>query len=122
MFESMNNPAGKLITLKEYSDAMKPEQNAIYYIVGDRRETLEHSAQLEVFRKQGFDVLLLCDTVDEIIMEDIARYAEKELKNVSKGRCEFSDQVQKEMEEKTKKPPKTTRILWNTSRKHSPIK
>ena len=24
MFESMNNPAGKLITLKEYSDAMKP--------------------------------------------------------------------------------------------------
>ncbi|MBO5682163.1 MAG: molecular chaperone HtpG, partial [Lentisphaeria bacterium] len=51
LFESMNS--GKLMTLKEYSDAMPATQKAIYYITGDRREALEFSPQLEMFRKQG---------------------------------------------------------------------
>lgn len=103
LFESMNTPAGKLVSLKEYSDAMPAAQKAIYYISGDRREALEHSPQLEMFRKQGYDVLFLYEPMDEIIMDDIGKYAEKDLVSVLKGNVQFDESVQKELDEKTKK-------------------
>lgn len=103
LFESMNHPAGKFVSLKEYSDAMPAAQKAIYYIAGDRREALEHSPQLEMFRKQGFDVLFLYEPIDEFIMDDLGKYAEKDLVSVLKGEVKFDESVQKEIEEKTKK-------------------
>ncbi len=109
LFESMNS--GKLVSLKEYSDAMPATQKAIYYITGDRREALEHSPQLEMFRKQGYDVLFLYEPMDEIIMDDIAKYAEKDLVSVLKGEVKFDDAVQKELDEKTKKETEENKDL-----------
>ncbi len=109
LFESMNS--GKLMTLKEYSDAMSATQKAIYYITGDRREALEFSPQLEMFRKQGYDVLFLYEPMDEIIMDDIAKYAEKDLVSVLKGEVKFDESVQKELDEKTKKETEDNKEL-----------
>ena len=109
LFESMNS--GKLMTLKEYSDAMPATQKAIYYITGDRREALEFSPQLEMFRKQGYDVLFLYEPMDEIIMDDIAKYAEKDLVSVLKGEVRFDESVQKELDEKTKKETEENKEL-----------
>lgn len=109
LFESMNS--GKLMTLKEYSDAMPATQKAIYYITGDRREALEFSPQLEMFRKQGYDVLFLYEPMDEIIMDDIAKYAEKDLVSVLKGEVKFDESVQKELDEKTKKETEDNKEL-----------
>ena len=109
LFESMNS--GKLVTLKEYSDAMPATQKAIYYITGDRREALEFSPQLEMFRKQGYDVLFLYEPMDEIIMDDIAKYAEKDLVSVLKGEVKFDESVQKELDEKTKKETEENKEL-----------
>ncbi len=109
LFESMNS--GKLISLKEYSDAMPATQKAVYYISGDRREALEHSPQLEMFRKQGYDVLFLYEPMDEIIMEDIGKYAEKDLVSVLKGEVKFDEAVQKELDEKTKKETEDNKDL-----------
>ena len=109
LFESMNS--GKMMTLKEYSDAMPATQKAIYYITGDRREALEFSPQLEMFRKQGYDVLFLYEPMDEIIMDDIAKYAEKDLVSVLKGEVKFDDSVQKELDEKTKKETEDNKEL-----------
>lgn len=111
LFESMNNPAGKLISLKEYSDAMPATQKAIYYITGDRREALEHTPQLEMFRKQGYDVLFLYEPMDEIIMEDVRNYAEKDLVSVLKGEVKFDEAVQKELDEKTAKETEENKDL-----------
>lgn len=111
LFESMNNPAGKQISLKEYSDAMPATQKAIYYITGDRREALEHTPQLEMFRKQGYDVLFLYEPMDEIIMEDIRNYAEKDLVSVLKGEVKFDEAVQKELDEKTAKETEENKDL-----------
>ena len=111
LFESMNNPAGKLISLKEYSDAMPATQKAIYYITGDRREALEHTPQLEMFRKQGYDVLFLYEPMDEVIMEDIRTYAEKDLVSVLKGEVKFDESVQKELDEKTAKETEENKDL-----------
>ncbi|MBO5958740.1 MAG: molecular chaperone HtpG [Lentisphaeria bacterium] len=109
LFESMNS--GKLMTLKEYSDAMPATQKAIYYITGDRREALEFSPQLEMFRKQGYDVLFLYEPMDEIIMDDIAKYAEKDLVSVLKDEVKFDESVQKELDEKTKKETEENKEL-----------
>ena len=109
LFESMNS--GKLMTLKEYSDAMPATQKAIYYITGDRREALEFSPQLEMFRKQGYDVLFLYEPMDEIIMDDIAKYAEKDLVSVLKGEVKFDESVQKALDEKTKKETEENKEL-----------
>ena len=109
LFESMNS--GKLMTLKEYSDVMPATQKAIYYITGDRREALEFSPQLEMFRKQGYDVLFLYEPMDEIIMDDIAKYAEKDLVSVLKGEVKFDESVQKELDEKTKKETEENKEL-----------
>ena len=111
LFESMNNPAGKLISLKEYSDAMPATQKAIYYVTGDRREALEYSPQLEMFRKQGYDVLFLYEPMDEIIMDDISKYAEKDLVSILKGEVKFDESVQKELDEKTKKEAEDNKDL-----------
>lgn len=111
MFESMNTTAGKMITLKEYSDAMPATQKAIYYITGDRREALEHSPQLEMFRKQGYDVLFLYEPMDEIIMNDISKYAEKDLVSVLNGEVKFAEAVQKELDEKTHKDTEDNKDL-----------
>ncbi len=103
LFHSMNSDSEKLMTLKEYTDAMPANQKAIYYITGDRREALANSPQLEQFKKQGYDVLFLYDPMDEIIMEDIRQYGEKELISVLKGDVKFDDSVQKELDSKTQK-------------------
>ncbi len=109
LFESMNT--GKLMTLKEYSDAMPATQKAIYYISGDRREALLGSPQLEMFRKQGFDVLFFYEPADEIIMDDLGKYAEKDLVSVTRGEVKFDEMVQKDLDEKMKKETEENKNL-----------
>ncbi len=111
LFQSMKSEPDKLISLKEYSDAMKPTQKAIYFITGDSREAVEHSPQLELLRKQDMDVLFLLDPVDEIVIGQIGKYADKEIVSVAKGDLKMDEPIQKEMEEKTEKAAKTNKNL-----------
>ena len=110
LFESLNQP-GKLITLKEYSDAMPPTQKELYYLSGDSREALQDSPQLEMLKKQNFDVLLLVDPVDEFVLDEIHQYAEKEIKSVSKGEVKFDESIQKDLEEKAQKAGEENKSL-----------
>ncbi len=110
LFESMNHP-GKLITLKEYSDAMPATQKEIYYLSGDTREALENSPQLEMLKKQNFDVLFLLDPVDEFVLSDIGKYADREIKSVASGEVKFDESIQKDLEEKAKKAAEDNKSL-----------
>lgn len=103
LFETMNSPKGKLVSLKEYSDAMPATQKEIYYATGESREALENSPHLEILRRQNFDVLFMTDPVDEWVTGEMGTYAEKKLKSIAKGDVKFDESVQKELEEKTKK-------------------
>ena len=103
LFETMNSPKGKLVTLKEYRNAMPALQQEIYYITGDNRETLENSPHLEILRKENYDVLLMTDPIDEFVVSGITEYESKKLKSVNKGNVKFDESIQKDLEEKTKK-------------------
>lgn len=97
LYESMNTPEGKRITLKEYVDAMPESQKDIFYISGDKREAVAASPALEYFRKKGWDVLFMTDPIDEWVMQSMYQYAQKYFKSVNKG--DFED---KESEDKIK--------------------
>ena len=103
LFESMKSPAGKLVTLKEYVDAMPADQKEIYCISGESREALEASPHLELLKSKGYDVLFMTDPIDEWVVESIHEYADKKLKSVAKGKVELDEKSQKELDEKTAK-------------------
>ena len=103
LFETMNSEKGKLVTLKEYRDAMPALQQEIYYITGDNRDVLENSPHLEILRKQNYDVLLMTDPIDEFVVSGITEFDSKKLKCVNKGDVKLDESIQKDLEEKTKK-------------------
>ena len=64
MFHSTSDQ-NKLTTLDDYVSRMKPEQKAIYYITGDDVKVADNNPQLEAFKANGIEVLLLVDPIDE---------------------------------------------------------
>jgi molecular chaperone HtpG len=87
------SPAGgeKLLSLREYVDAMPEGQDAIYYVTGENADDLAKSPHLEACRARGWNVLLMTDAVDEWVVQDLDRYADKPLVNVAKGDLELPD-------------------------------
>lgn len=87
-------------TLAEYESRMKPDQAGIYCLAGrDSLAALKASPKLEPFTEKGYEVLLMTDPVDEVILND-ARFifpAEaKQLLNIS------SDDVSAQTEDEKK--------------------
>jgi len=64
----------ELVSFDDYVGRMKPGQEAIYYLTGDKLELLKKSPQLEGFRARGVEVLLLTDPVDEFWMPALGKY------------------------------------------------
>ena len=72
---------GKLISLKEYVDAMAEGQEKIYFVPGENKSRLEKLPQVEPLYKKGYDVLLFTDDVDEFIPQTLMNYEEKSFCN-----------------------------------------
>lgn len=102
MFETLNGNAGKMVTLKEYVAAMPESQTHILYFIGESRAQIEASPLIERAKAQGWDVLLMTDTIDEWIAGDLGTYQEKSFKALSKGDAELTDDEKKMETEKSK--------------------
>lgn len=103
LFESDLNKPGELISLQEYLNRMPEEQQEIYYISGDSRETLASSPHLEAFRKRGYDVLYMTDPIDDWVVQSVTTYKEKSLKDVAKGDVELETEDEKQAKEEERK-------------------
>jgi molecular chaperone HtpG len=86
LFETLRNPAGKLVSLKEYVDAMPAGQKEIYCIAGDSRDGLANSPHLELFKSKGYDVIPSDDRFDEWVVESIREYLGQASQVVAKGK------------------------------------
>ena len=75
----------KLTTLDEYISRAKPEQKAIYYVTGDDVLTLRNNPQLEAFKENGVEVLLLTDPIDEFWTQTLTTYKTFAVKHISKA-------------------------------------
>ena len=91
----------KLITLKEYVDAMAEGQDKIYFAPGESTERLSKLPQVETLSKKGYDVLLFNEDVDEFIPQTLQTYMEKKFCNVTTDDLGLeSEEEKKEAEEK----------------------
>lgn len=84
LFHSTAEP-GKWTTLDAYKSRMKPGQEGIYTLVGRDVATLKDSPKLEAFAEKNYEVLLLTDPVDEVIMTQTHEYGETKFFNVGSG-------------------------------------
>ena len=75
----------KLVTFKEYIEAMPEDQKYVYYATGSSILSIKKMPQAEKVLKSGYDVLCMTDNVDEFAIKYIGSYNAKEFKNVTDG-------------------------------------
>ena len=91
----------KLISLKQYTDAMAEGQEKIYYATGENKDRLNRLPQVETLGKKGYDVLLCTEDVDEFIPQTMMTYAEKNFCNAATEDLGLqTEEEKKELEDK----------------------
>ena len=91
---------GRLVTLKEYVEAMKDGQQKIYYAVGKDKDSIDALPQTELLKERELDVLYLFDPVDEFAIEALHEYDGKSFHSVSRGDLDLDDDTFKEEKKK----------------------
>ena len=105
----------KLVSLREYADAMPEGQTHIYYASGESRERLAQLPQLEQLKAKGYDVLLLTDEVDEFVVQTLQKYAEHDFLSVTaKDLGLASEEEKKAAEEKAEQAKPTLEFVKDT--------
>ncbi len=80
-FSSLNSE--EPITFKEYVASMKEGQKDIFYASGRTKEEIMMLPQLEKFKSQGIDVLVLDQEIDEFAIMSLNDYDKHNFKNIS---------------------------------------
>jgi molecular chaperone HtpG len=105
-FHSLNSD--EMISLDQYVDAMPENQKEIFYIIGESKEALKRSPQLEGFKAKNIDVLLLTDAIDDFWVPMITDYKETNFTSITRGKvdldkiAESSDAKKTELDKETK--------------------
>lgn len=87
-------------TLKEVAERKQAGQTALYYLTGEKLETLQSAPQLEGFRKRNIEVILLPEAVDEIMVGALDKYMDLELKSAAKGEIDGLPETEEEAQAK----------------------
>lgn len=79
------NANRRLTSLDDYVSRMKEGQEEIYYILGEKLESLEKSPQLEGFKSRGLEVLFFNDTIDSFWLQMAGSFKGKKFTSITKG-------------------------------------
>ncbi|OJF76584.1 MAG: molecular chaperone HtpG [Treponema sp. CETP13] len=90
----------KWTSFADYVERMKTGQKAIYYISGTDEAQLRNSPLLEAYKAKGFEVLIMSDEVDDIVIPALAKYKEWDLKAVNRAGSDEELGVDKKEAEK----------------------
>ena len=96
VFHSLNNE-DKYISLADYKEKMGKDQKYIYFVSGENLDVIKLLPQLEKYRKNNVDVLLLDQKIDEFCIMMLHDYDKVEFKSISD---ESASEVSKEEQEK----------------------
>ncbi len=100
---TQSDTADETVSLADYIGRMKEGQEKIYYVTAETFNAAKNSPHLEVFRKKGIEVLLLCNRVDEWVVGYLTEFEGKELVSVAKGGLDLGkleDEAEKQEQEK----------------------
>ena len=98
-----NDTPEQNVSLADYIGRMKEGQEKIYFVTADTFNAAKNSPHLEIFRKKGIEVLLLCDRVDEWVVGHLTEFDGKQLQSVAKGGLDLGkleDEAEKQDAEK----------------------
>ncbi|KAK9081886.1 hypothetical protein Syun_030723 [Stephania yunnanensis] len=74
----------EMISLDEYVENMKPEQKDIYFIASDNLTSARNTPFLEKLVEKEFEVLFLVEPIDEVAIQNLKSYKEKNFVDISK--------------------------------------
>ena len=99
---------GEFVSLEEYISRMKENQKNIYYITGESINSIQDSPCLEQLKEKDYEVIFMCEAIDEYMMQQLKDYSDKTFVSITKDKLEF-DQTSEEKEnyenqKKTYKP------------------
>ena len=92
-------------SLADYVQRMKEGQKAIYYITGGDEKALRQSPHLEAYKAKGFEVLIMPDEIDDIVIPSVGKYKDWELKAANRAGSDeelSTDEEKKEAKQKEK--------------------
>lgn len=79
------------VSLSVIQERMKEGQKALYYLAAETHEAALASPHLEIFRKQGIEVMLLSDRVDEWLMSHLSEFNGLPFKDIAKGELDLDE-------------------------------
>ena len=110
IFHSLNNE-DKYISLADYKEKMAKDQKYIYFVSGENLDAIKLLPQLEKYRKNNVDVLLLDQKIDEFAIMMLHDYDKVEFKSISD---ESASEVSKEEQEKIDSVTADNKRLFDT--------
>jgi len=102
-YYTSNDGGQERTTLTDYVERMKDGQKDIYYITGESVDIVKNSAFVERVTKRGFEVLYMCEPIDEYCVQQLREFDGKTLVSVTKEGLELpEDEEEKKKFEETK--------------------
>ena len=93
------------VSLKQYKERMKYGQKAIYYITGGKEDVLRTSPLVAAYKEKGYEVLIMSDDIDDIVIQSIGEYDKTPLKAINKqGAMDDLRSDEDKAKEEEKKP------------------
>ncbi|MBS9783640.1 MAG: molecular chaperone HtpG [Pasteurella sp.] len=71
------------VSLADYIERMPEKQEKIYYLVADSKNTAKNSPHLEIFEKNGVEVLLMWQPIDEWMMSQLYEFEGKSFESIN---------------------------------------
>jgi molecular chaperone HtpG len=105
------------VSLDDYIGRMKEGQKKIYYLTADSFTAAKSSPHLEVFRKNGIEVLLLSDRIDEWMMGYLTEYDGKPFQDIARGDLDLGDIQTEEDKQQQEKASEEHKALLERIRK-----
>ncbi len=97
LFPSTKTGDGVPRTLDDYINDMRTDQEAVYYITATSLAEALHSPYLEAFRNKDYEVLVMLDDIDDLVLGNF-EYKGKKLKSITKGDVDLDKREKAEKE------------------------
>lgn len=81
-FETSKTKESEKISYDEYVSRMNEDQKDIFYILGNDREFIEKSPQMEVFKSRDIEVIYVYEPIDDFVMNNVREYDGKAIVSI----------------------------------------